>query len=202
MGEHPHEAKRRLRRTLFGARSHVAASERRRVALAICDRVIRLPAFLEARDVVAYAAMGGEVDPSLIVDAALARGCRTYFPRLAGDDLEFRQAVPAELVAGPRGFCEAASGAPWTGDRPAVVIVPGVAFDLAGARLGRGGGHYDRALAQHPLVATIGVATELQVVDRLPEEPWDRRVDVVVTENRIIVPRGCGPRVTKENQSC
>jgi len=85
---------------------------------------------------------------------------------------------------------------------PAVAIIPGVGFDLAGRRLGRGGGHYDRALARYPLLVSVGVASEVQVVDCLPEESWDRRMDLVVTERRIIASPGFGSRATKEIQSC
>ena len=181
----------------------MSLSERRRVARAICEQVIGLDVFLQARDVVAYAAVGSEVDPRCIVEAAIGRGCRMYFPRIGVDDLEFREARPADLVAGQGGLMEPpATAEPLPPDRPAVAIVPGVGFDLAGRRLGRGGGHYDRALAKYPLAFSVGVGSEVQVVDCLPEQPWDRRVDLVVTERRIISPPGLGSRATKESQSC
>ncbi|MGH7858433.1 MAG: 5-formyltetrahydrofolate cyclo-ligase, partial [Candidatus Binatia bacterium] len=70
-----------------------------------------------------------------------------------------------------------------------VVVVPGVAFSPRGDRLGRGGGHYDRALGAPPLVGSaraIGFAFDLQVVDEIPLEPHDVRVGVVVTEKRVL----------------
>jgi 5-formyltetrahydrofolate cyclo-ligase len=203
MEEGSHDAKRKLRGMLLAARRQVALSERRRVARAICERVTALEVFLEARDVVAYAIVGSEVDPQCIVDVAIARGCRMYYPRLGTDVMDFRQAHPSHLVAGPGGLMEPpADREVLRPDRPAVVIVPGVGFDLAGRRLGRGGGHYDRALAKYPSSVSVGVASEVQIVDCLPEDPWDRRVDLVVTERRIIAPTGFGSRATKEIQSC
>lgn len=203
MEEDPHGAKRRLRDTLLAARRHISVPERRRVAQAICERVTQLDVFRDARDLVAYAALGAEVDPHAIVEAAIARGCRVYYPRLAGDQLEFREASPKTLVVGSGGFAEApADGAQLSADSPALALVPGVGFDPAGRRLGRGGGHYDRALARHSHLLSVGLASELQIVDGLPTEEWDRAVDLVVTERRIIVPADLGPRVTKETESC
>ena len=68
-----------------------------------------------------------------------------------------------------------------------LVVVPGVAFDAAGRRLGRGRGHYDATLAGLPAgAARIGLAFELQLVPEIPEEPHDVRLDAVVTEARVL----------------
>jgi 5-formyltetrahydrofolate cyclo-ligase len=68
-----------------------------------------------------------------------------------------------------------------------VALVPGLAFDLRGHRLGRGGGHYDRVLARlSPDSITIGLAFELQLMKRLPVEVHDVPVDLIVTEIRVI----------------
>jgi len=65
-------------------------------------------------------------------------------------------------------------------------IVPGIAFDLRGHRLGRGRGAYDRVLARHAAAGRIGLAYEFQVVPLLPSEPWDAPMDTVVTNARIV----------------
>ncbi len=63
------------------------------------------------------------------------------------------------------------------------VLVPGLAFDLNGRRLGRGGGHYDRFLVRlRPDCLRVGVCFEGQIVDTVPADPWDQPVDAVVTE--------------------
>jgi 5-formyltetrahydrofolate cyclo-ligase len=68
-----------------------------------------------------------------------------------------------------------------------VILVPGVAFTRAGQRLGRGGGYYDRLLSALPAKAVrLGVCFELQIVDELPSEPHDMRVDGVVTEREVL----------------
>jgi 5-formyltetrahydrofolate cyclo-ligase len=65
-------------------------------------------------------------------------------------------------------------------------LVPGLAFDARGARLGRGAGSYDRALARHVNALRIGLAYEFQLVQRLPEAAWDIRMDAVATDARLV----------------
>ena len=72
-------------------------------------------------------------------------------------------------------------------------MVPGVAFDPRGVRLGRGAGCYDRALARHPTALRVGLAYEMQVVPSLPEATWDVPMDAVVTEARVLVRKETSP---------
>jgi 5-formyltetrahydrofolate cyclo-ligase len=65
-------------------------------------------------------------------------------------------------------------------------VVPGLAFDSAGTRLGRGGGHYDRALATYPRGLRVALAAEAQLSPDLPSDTWDQPVDAVVTERRLL----------------
>jgi 5-formyltetrahydrofolate cyclo-ligase len=78
-------------------------------------------------------------------------------------------------------------------------VVPGVAFDLRGARLGRGRGWYDRALARYPAGTRLGLAYEFQVVPALPEAPWDVRMHALVTEARLIGEAAGASRAHKED---
>ncbi len=88
------------------------------------------------------------------------------------------------LVEGRRGLSEP-PGSDASLASADVVVVPGVAYDAAGRRLGRGGGSYDRALAS-VRVPVVAVATDDEVVDEVPVEPHDVRVDVVVTPTRVL----------------
>lgn len=67
-----------------------------------------------------------------------------------------------------------------------LILVPGVAFDLKGNRIGMGKGYYDRFLARYPDVFKIGLAFEFQIFDELPKDPYDVAVDRIITEKRII----------------
>lgn len=71
---------------------------------------------------------------------------------------------------------------------PEVLIAPLVGFTADGARLGQGGGYYDRWLAEHPGTLAIGIAWDCQLVDELPREPHDRDLDAVVTPTRLYGP--------------
>ena len=86
-------------------------------------------------------------------------------------------------VPGPYGIREPAATLPVVAPRDLdVMLVPGVAFDPRGNRLGYGGGYYDRVLAARPCL-TIGIAWTFQVVDAVPMEPWDQPVDALLTES-------------------
>ncbi|MFQ5811109.1 MAG: 5-formyltetrahydrofolate cyclo-ligase, partial [Armatimonadota bacterium] len=107
--------------------------------------------------------------------------------------LLFRVTAPHEhLQPGPRGIPEPMPERCEPADIAEIdfVVAPGVAFDERGVRLGQGGGYYDRFLARlrrrpdHPPVA--GAAFELQIVRRVPAEPHDARVDMIVTEERVL----------------
>lgn len=137
-----------------------------------------------------FAAMESEPDTRPILAAMAQAGRVTLFPRCRDDRrLEFAPAGRwSDLQPGRYGLAEPTSPAVrrrWSpGD---VVLVPGVAFDREGGRLGRGGGYYDRTFmggAQgRPWL--LGFAFELQIVERVPMGPLDRRIDGIVTEAEV-----------------
>jgi 5-formyltetrahydrofolate cyclo-ligase len=181
------DTKRLLRDALRSSRRRLAADWLARRSADVCARILASDAFAAARRLVGYAPMPGEVDPGSVLDAAHARGVPVYLPRLEGDALRFL-APDGPLVPGRHGVLEPASGTPLGGTDPATMfLVPGVAFDLTGTRLGRGGGHYDRALPACPGATTVGVAFEFQIIPRLPRDAWDVSVWAVATDARLIV---------------
>ena len=91
----------------------------------------------------------------------------------------------SDLVAGPFGMLQPDSDADADAVIPDVLFVPLVGFTAHGERLGQGGGHYDRWLAEHPGRLAIGLAWDAQACDSLPTEPHDRRLDAVITPTRI-----------------
>ncbi len=93
-----------------------------------------------------------------------------------------------ELVAGVWGIREPdpARCAPMATDEPDLVLVPGVAFDIRGGRIGYGAAYYDRLLGRCPPgTPLVAAAFEVQIVDAVPMEPHDRRVDRIVTEQHV-----------------
>jgi 5-formyltetrahydrofolate cyclo-ligase len=172
-----------LRSSALSARRELGPSERQQASQVAVARLQRLPELRRARTVLLYAALADELDVGGLVGPLRAAGVRTLFPRVRGDRLDLVAASDLlTLTLGHRGVQEPAGPA----IDPALVeaaVVPGVAFDPRGTRLGRGGGHYDRLLANLPeSCARIGACFSCQLVPAVPREPHDQPVDVIVTE--------------------
>jgi 5-formyltetrahydrofolate cyclo-ligase len=184
-------AKDALRARMVALRAGTDPAAREAASRAIAARLSELPAWRSARTVALYAPLGAEVDTREIARLAVAAGKRLAWPRLArsGRAMEFACCAPAELVPGPARALEPPASAPaLAGASIDLVVVPGVAFDPRGGRLGRGRGHYDATLAGLPAsVARLGVAFDAQVVEGIPAEPHDVPLDGVVTETRVLL---------------
>jgi len=171
-------------------REGLAPADRQERSRRIAERLWRLEAFWRARRVLFYAAGGGEVETLPLLERWIEEGRKVILPRVEGEAMILVEMDGLkDLAPGYRGLLEPRSdrgqGVPW--EAVEVALVPGLAFDLGGNRLGRGGGHYDRTLACiGPKALKIGLAFDFQVVDRLPVEARDVPVDCVVTESRMI----------------
>jgi 5-formyltetrahydrofolate cyclo-ligase len=189
-------SKQTLREQLLAARLRLTPAERSSRSRAACERLVALEAFREARTVALYSAIGAEADPSAAARVALSCGKRLAFPRLEPGTrrLSFFACSPDDLVASARGTRAPPPDAPQVAlDALDLVVVPGVAFDAAGRRLGRGGGYYDATLAALPPgAARVGLAFDLQLVAAVPGEPHDAEVQAVVTEQRVVHAPGSG----------
>jgi 5-formyltetrahydrofolate cyclo-ligase len=139
--------------------------------------------FARARRVVLYAALSDELPVGALAEAATRAGKALLWPRVRADgEIEVAAAERGELVPDAAGaLAPSASCGAVVLERGDLLVVPGLAFARDGARLGRGGGHYDRLLARAQGCVSIGVAFDIQLEDRLPMEPHDRRVDLIAT---------------------
>lgn len=135
------------------------------------------PRWPAARTVAGYAAWRGEIPVDAVLAEARARGVRVVLPVVAGESLTMR--VDEGRRPGWRGI-EEPDGGVVVPEEIDVWLIPGLAFDAAGHRLGQGGGHYDRTLRGDGL--RIGVAWSFQVVDAVPVEPFDQGMHRVLTE--------------------
>lgn len=180
------ERKRSLRRSARAARRSLLAPERQQASAAIVARLEQLPAVRDAATVLLYAAHPTEVDLGAFVRPLRRRGVRTLFPRVDGARLDLIAAADLRtLELGYRGIREPA-GPRVSPEVVDVAIVPGVAFDPLGGRLGQGGGHYDRLLARlSEDCVRVGVCFACQMVPRVPRAPHDEAVDLVVTEHAV-----------------
>jgi 5-formyltetrahydrofolate cyclo-ligase len=182
------DEKQRLRKILEQTRASLSPARACELSDCIQQRLVGLSCFIQAPAVALYSAKDGEVITDTIFSIALAAAKRVYFPRL-DRSLNTLSLVPvaerSALKPGAFGILEPQG--PELGDLTALkqglVCVPGVAFAQGGIRLGRGGGHYDRLLAELGTTATtIGLAYSFQFLSHLPEGAEDHRVDMVVTE--------------------
>jgi len=166
------------------ARRAIPPEERAALSERIRAHALGLPEIERARTVAAYVSVGSEVDTSLLLRALLVAKKRVAVPATLGPRLQFvRLDHPWALVPGPHKVPEPRQ--PWSevdGESIDVLFVPGLAFTRAGARLGNGGGHFDRFLAEHPTPLRVALAFGAQLVDALPTEEHDQGVDVLVTE--------------------
>jgi len=138
--------------------------------------------------VLAFASFGREIPTDPLLDRLLTAGKAVVLPYVDAADGAMRAAAIRsldDLVPGYRGIREPAERVPAAVAEAAVV--PGVAFDSRGGRLGYGGGFYDRYLEDIASgVPVIGLCYDVQVVEEVPVEDHDRLVDIVVTERRVI----------------
>jgi 5-formyltetrahydrofolate cyclo-ligase len=129
-----------------------------------------------------YCAVGDEIDPRHLEQAAREAGWRIAFPRVTTGPLAFHETGRDSLFPGYRGLPEPPAGAPIV--RPDALLVPLLGADRAGNRLGQGKGHYDRTLAAlraQGAVRAVGLAWDVQLADALPAERWDEPLDALAT---------------------
>lgn len=183
-----------IRETLRARRRALPLNEQQRTALALQQHFSGHALFRHSRHIAFYLPMHGEADPGLLLQEALQHGIHCYLPRLhqqslqffryrEGDALQANRFGIAEPVADP-----GSSIAPQALD---LVLMPLVAFDDAGTRLGMGGGYYDRSFAFRreagslPKPSLIGVAYAFQETARLKRAAWDVPLDGVLTEQGL-----------------
>ncbi len=189
----PEAEKRQLRRTVSTLRRDLPAEFRLVADAALAARLQELPEIGAADLVAAFVSDGSEPDLQVFIEEFSRRGCIVFLPRSyqTAAGLEYEMAAvrdfPGDLVRGSYGIMEPRPGCrKATAEELARMIwlVPGVAFDLSGRRLGRGKGFYDRLLqGGHGL--KVGIFYECQKVAQVPVEPHDFPLDAVVTEYTI-----------------
>ena len=173
-----------LRQRLVAGRARLTADQRAAAGRALRDVVLELPQAQMAGTIAAYYSLASEPDTHSLVYALWKRGGYVLLPLLRPDaDLDWASYEgPDSLRPGPRGIAE--PGEPARGvdavARADLVLVPALAVDRGGIRLGRGGGSYDRALARvGPGVPTIALVYDGELLDKIPADDHDQRVRLV-----------------------
>lgn len=181
-----------LRQSLRQARRKLTANklERERLSQLAQSHILASPAWLSAQRLLLYMALPDEVSCAQLVSAARQGGKEIYLPRCLEEPgqmalLAWPENQDLELSA--KGLWEPLPDNKPLGENLAqtLIIVPGLAFDRRGGRLGYGGGYYDRVLAQ-PHGPALGLAFSLQLVAQLPLEAWDIPLDGLATEDSLL----------------
>lgn len=180
-----------LRCHLRAARRQLTAAEIDTYSREICRHLCQWPAFLRARAVMSFMSLADEVDTACINEAILYQGKTLCIPYLPGTEGLMEPAV----ITDPAGDTERGRYGLRV-PRPDrlrllsprqldMVLVPGVAFDRQGRRLGMGGGYYDRFIPRLAGAITVGVGFSLQMVARVPAETWDVPLHYLVSEQGL-----------------
>jgi 5-formyltetrahydrofolate cyclo-ligase len=181
-------AKAEIRRQLRAVRRVLpieACSER---GARVCESVAQLPEWQSAKVVIAYVAMRKELDPNPLFAAARTLGRKIGLPRIDGDVLVLHEyAENDELEESGYGTFDPSVNAPRIAEADVdLVIVPGLAFDPRGHRVGYGRGYYDRLLPTLPRAFKVGVAYDFQLIAEAPNDAHDVALDCVVTDVRVM----------------
>ncbi|CAH2214968.1 5-formyltetrahydrofolate cyclo-ligase [Tepidibacter aestuarii] len=159
----------------------------------IFQNLLKLSEIKEAKNIMAYLDFNNEVKTDNIVNYFLSKNQKVVVPITILDEkkllLSEIKDIETDVSIGTYGIREPKSGfiRPVEAKELDIVIVPAVAYDINGYRLGYGGGYYDRFLESiRDDCLTIGIAFEIQLFDKIPKEDHDAQLDYIITEKRII----------------
>lgn len=179
-----------IRQRVLARRAAMTPDERRRASKAATAHLLGLSAYGRAKRVALFLSFGDEIDTWPLLEATWRAGKVALAPRVDRRSRRLRWGEVASKddlePGGYQGIMEPVRTLPDDGVRPDLVVVPGVAFDEAGYRIGYGAGYYDRCLAEWPTVPRIGFAFEGQRIHRVPRESHDVPVHGLVTEAGVI----------------
>lgn len=181
-------AKKRLRAAMRQRLKEEFPPEKSRLDQMLLARLRSCSNLTAGSAIAAYAAFREEPVLTPLLQEWLTAGKHLYLPRFHAESGSYRMVTVRNLerdcVVGKYGISEPAPELPEEEKLAEDVIwlIPGIAFDTAGNRIGRGCGYYDRLLQRHPGGFRIGVCWECQILPRIPAMPWDMRMDAVVTE--------------------
>jgi 5-formyltetrahydrofolate cyclo-ligase len=188
MNDHAQRAKAALRTKIAAELKQLNATERAASAIKACALLEQQTVWRSAKTLLFYAPLADELDLWRLLEDSLANGKVVALPRFEPEQGAYVVChitrVDSDLQTGKFGIREPRGSCPIIPlNRLDLLLVPGVAFDLNGHRLGRGKGYYDRLLAMST-GSTCGVAFDQQIVGQVPSEPHDARLSCILTPTR------------------
>lgn len=174
-----------LRQAMKAMRKAILPGGQTEAAQALARHASALAALRAPGIVSGYIPIRGEIDPGPLMAALAAAGWQLALPRIEGEELSFRAHRPGDVLAcGGFGLTEPQADAPRV--TPAMILVPLLAFDRRGHRLGYGRGYYDRALRRMAGAVTIGLGHCGQEVPRVPVQAHDVSLDFIATDGELV----------------
>ena len=177
--------KKALRREI-GAKKRALTPEQIETRSSIlADRLYKTPQYRDCKSLYAYLSFNQEVRTNPIIERAWADGKRVAVPKVVGNEMIFIWIDSFENMApqGAYGITEPIENGPVADDETALILMPGLAFDPQGHRVGYGGGFYDRYLAAQPHHPTVALCYDFQMFDHLDVDDYDVPVDVIITDS-------------------
>jgi 5-formyltetrahydrofolate cyclo-ligase len=180
------EEKKEIRKKIFKARKEHTDAWIRENSLRITEALTQLPEYRNAERIMAYADYNHEVITRYIIEQAWKDGKEVAVPKVFGKDMVFYRLTDfSQLESGYFGIPEPKEDGETVSWEEAMMVMPGVAFDINCNRVGYGGGFYDRFLEKHPYITRVAVAFEFQMMSEVPVEPTDISPEIIVTEKEI-----------------
>lgn len=171
-------SKKELRLQLIHKRKSISFHEVVEKSSNICEQIINHEKYKQAAVIYLYAAVNNEVALDLLAKTAIAHNKTIAYPKVEGYHMAFYSVTsPDELVNGYRNILE--PDITYPAPEPDLIIVPGVAFDTKGHRLGYGGGFYDRFLSKTK-VFSIGVSYDFQLLEEIPYDKHDIPLNTII----------------------
>ncbi len=176
--------KKALRREIGAKKRALSAAEVEARSAVLAEKLYATRQYRTARTLYAYLSFNQEVRTGAIIERAWADGKRVAVPKVVGDEVVFIWIDSFDNLA-PQGafqIMEPVGDGPVADDATALVLMPGLAFDPEGHRVGYGGGYYDRYLAAQPDHPTVALCYDFQMLERLDVDDFDVPVDLVITD--------------------
>ncbi len=173
--------KKQLRKEIRQRKQAMTEEEIREKSQILGEKFLQSQAYKQAKTIYGYLPYNQEVRTEPILLQALRDGKRVAVPKIFGDTMEFIYLEDLSQVApGYAGIPEPVLDTPIARDKTALVLMPGLAFDAQGHRIGYGGGYYDKYLAQEPGHPTVALCYDFQLFPRLDTQEFDIPVDTVL----------------------
>lgn len=184
------EIKNLVRKEIRYKRENISLEEKKNLSTVITEKFFNLPEIEKADVIMSYMDFKNEVETRELNEKLIKLGKKVLIPRVSEDK---EKIIPAEITGqyrtGNFGIAESL-GKDFAGKKIDIVIVPGIAFNEKGARIGFGKGYYDKFLSQWEeeigKILKVSLAYDFQIDNRFSGENHDKNIDMIITENRII----------------